>query len=308
MTALLDNPRFASAYAELAQIGLNPRRHTAPDARAHSELVAQTAGRLARENGCDAGEIALLEDLGRAHDIGKLTGTAKPERSLALLEEWFADGGELDPRLPDLVKWHDTNLPWWTSTQRGQPPSDKAWRRLASKVDMRLLCLFMVADRIDAPGGWRRNAPALWFIEQARARGLVGELRLDLPDVPSEVCAGAALVVDDRVLVIRVRASGWELPKGGLEFDETAHEAALRELREEAGIEGDFEVDRELSSISYVVGEHVKRVDYFRVRVRGELVLGALPNRTHERRWVSFDVLGELPLVAESLRAVFSML
>ena len=307
MTALLANPRFAEAYASLATIELNPRRHTAADAHAHSELVAQTAGRLARQNGCDPADVALLEDLGRAHDIGKLTGTAKPERSLALLEEWFASSDDhLDPRLLELVKWHDTNLPWWTSTQRGQPPSDKAWRRLASKVDLRLLCLFMVADRVDAPGGWRRNAPALWFIEQARARGYVEELRLDLPDIPSEVCAGAALVHDGRVLVIRVRASGWELPKGGLEFDELPHEAALRELREEAGVEGHFEVERELASTSHAVAGHQKRVHYFRVGVRGDVTLGLRPNRTRERQWVRFDELGALPLVAESLRGVLN--
>ena len=191
MEDLLKNPRFADAYERLGRVSLNPRRHTAPDARTHSDAVATRAGELARANGCSPAEEALLTDLGHAHDIGKITGTARPARSLEVL----ADCGVDDPTLLALVKWHDCSLPWHRSMSRGEAPSDRAWRRLAQSVDVRLLCLFMVADRVDAPGGWRRNAPTVWFLAEARTRGLVGDLELDLADCPSEVCAGAALVV-----------------------------------------------------------------------------------------------------------------
>src|SRR5204862_6118137 len=116
--------------------------------------VAARAAALAAANGCAPDDVALLENLGRAHDIGKVTGTARPEKSLDVLR----DAGIDDARLLALVKWHDTNLPWYTSVQRGQPPSDKAWRRPAAELDIRLLAPFMVADRVDAPPAWRRNA------------------------------------------------------------------------------------------------------------------------------------------------------
>src|SRR5688572_13593678 len=190
MEPVTSNPKFAEAYRKLAGVTLNPRRHTAANALAHSEMVARRAGALASANGCSPAEVQLLENLGRAHDIGKITGTAKPEKSLGVLAECGID----DAAFLALVKWHDTNLPWYLSAQRGQPPTDKAWRRLASELDVRLLALFMVADRVDAPPGWRRNAPLQWFLGEARTRGLLGDLRCDIEGEPSEISAGGALV------------------------------------------------------------------------------------------------------------------
>jgi hypothetical protein len=178
MTSITSNERFAAHHQQLAGVTLNPSRHTAAHALAHSEAVAARAVALARANACSDAEIALLEDLGHAHDIGKVTGTARPEKSLEILRSC----GVEDPAFLALVKWHDTSLPWHIAHTKGQPPSDKAWRRLAAEVDLRLLALFMVADRVDAPAGWRHNAPTVWFLDQARARGLLGDLTLDLPD------------------------------------------------------------------------------------------------------------------------------
>lgn len=308
MDDLLKNKRFAAAYDQLGRVTLNPRRHTAPDARTHSDAVATMAARLARANGCTPAAVALLTNLGHAHDIGKITGTARPARSLDVL----ADCGVTDGALLALVKWHDTSLPWHRSANRGDAPSDKAWRRLAGEVDVRLLCLFMVADRVDAPGGWRRNAPTTWFLAQAKARGLVDELVLDLEDCPSEICAGAALVVRDddgaAVLVIRTRERGWELPKGGIEWDELPEEAALRELREESGLAGELAVGAELGRLEYLLGDgparRRKQVRYHLVRALGELHADGLPARTRERRWLRATEVDDVPLVNDDLRAL----
>jgi 8-oxo-dGTP pyrophosphatase MutT (NUDIX family) len=294
---ILENPKVKEAFARLESVTLNPRRHTAPNAHAHSLAVAAHAGRLARANGCGDAEALLLEDLGRVHDIGKITGTAQPARSLDVL----AECGVSDPKLLPLVKWHDTNLPWSRSAARGEPPSDKAWRRLAVEVDVRLLSLFMVADRVDAPPGWRKNAPLTWFLAEARRRGLVGDLSLDVADHPSEISAGGALVRGGEVLVIRVRAEGWELPKGGIEWDELPEEAAVRETREEAGALGALTADEALGHVDYDVG-HPKRVRYF--RLGGDASLGDLPSRTRERRWLAPGEIDAIPLVNEALRPI----
>jgi 8-oxo-dGTP pyrophosphatase MutT (NUDIX family) len=301
--SVLENPEFARRYKALATVSLNPRRHLESDALAHSEAVAALARRLGQQNGCAPAQLDLLEDLGRAHDIGKTTGTANPEQSLVVLREC----GIADPQLLALVERHDCNLPWFMSHERKQSPSDKAWRRLATAVDLRLLCVFMVADRVDAPGGWRRNAPTVWFLEQARTRGLIGELQLDVPELPSERSAGAALIragaSGPEVLLIRTRTNGYELPKGGIEFDELASEAAMRELREEAGVVGANPLDEEpLGSIEYDIG-HRKRVTYFRA-LGGEL--GDLPKRTRERRWLSATELAHVALVSEDLRPLLA--
>lgn len=297
MDPITDNPRFAETYRRLADITLNPRRHTAANALAHSEMVARRAGALARANGCTPAETQLLENLGRAHDIGKITGTAKPEKSLGVL----AECGIEDRAFLALVKTHDTNLPWYLSAQRGQAPTDKAWRRLANDVDVRLLALFMVADRVDAPPGWRKNAPLVWFLEQAQERGLASGLVLDLPGEPSEISAGGVLVQDDTVLVIRVRGDHYELPKGGIEWDELPADAAVRETREEAGVSGELVAGDELGHVDYEHAGHTKRVRYFRL-AGGEV--GPRPARTHEVRWVDRETLATVPFVSEETRAI----
>lgn len=311
MQTLLDHPRFAASYQGLAAVRLNPRRHTAPHALAHSEAVAAHAQALARANRRDDAEVARLGDLGRAHDLGKLTGSARPERSLELLRELGVD----DPALLALVKWHDTNLPWFQASERGQAPSERAWRRLSQEVDLGALALFMVADRVDAPGGWRRNAPLRWFLDEARRRGLLPPLALDLPAVPSEICAGGALVRPSprgaELLLVRVRADGWELPKGGLEWDELPVEAAARETREEAGVRGALQAGRELGQLEHEVpgpqASYRKRVRYFLLEPApgaGDDLTGPCPPRTRERRWVTRDELARTPLVADALRPV----
>ncbi len=309
MNNILDNPVFATRYAQLEQVRLNPHRHTAPNALVHSEQVAALAVKIAIQNGCTEEEITMLENLGRAHDIGKVMGNARPEKSLEVL----AHCGPLPQRFLALVKWHDISLPWWKSAQRGQAPSDKAWRRLARETDMRLLCMFMVADRVDAPPGWRRNAPTVWLLNEARHHGLIGDIDLEVDGHPSEVCAGIALTrnrVEKELLLIRVRRDAYELPKGGVEWDELTTAAAIRELQEEASVKGEFQIMGKLGHVEYQVqspapetGTHLKRVDYFHVQAPSIEEL-ALPSRTRERIWMSQGQVDSIPLVSEELRPV----
>lgn len=177
MNPILDNLEFHADFERLALVTLNPERHTATDARAHSLAVAARAAHLARRNGLDEHWQRTLVDLAHLHDIGKLTGTANPSASIELLPRY----GVTDPELIELVRMHDINLPWHRSTLRGEAPSDKAWRKLARRVDLHLLCLFMVADRVDCPGGWRANVALVWFLDEVARRGLL-DRALELDD------------------------------------------------------------------------------------------------------------------------------
>ncbi len=311
----LNHPTFLRDYERLAEVTLNPERHSAPNARAHCEQVAARAEALAQQHCCTAEERALLVALARVHDIGKLGGDARPAASVERLRGYGVD----DPTLLALVAAHDLNLPWWKSWSRGEAPTDRAWGRLSRRVDLRLLALFMVADRVDAPGGWRANAPLMWFLREAVRRGL---LSLDIDaiddeeadtDAAPERCAGAMLVQRGaeglEVLLIRVRAEGFELPKGHIEPGEEASEAAVRELREETGVLDPVEVSESIGHLRYSFERGIrtiaKSVEYFTAAVpEGEARLGPRPSGTRERRWATRAQLGTLVLVSEELRAL----
>jgi len=227
-----------------------------------------------------------------------------------------------DEAFTNLVKYHDINLPWFLAHQRGQPPSDKAWRKLADKVNVRLLCLFMVADRVDCPGVWRTNLPLVWFLEEVKTRKLLDrELILDdgptvsAPDRPAvEVSAGAVLrrgsPPDVKVLVVKVRSDGYELPKGHLEWDETLERAATRELREETGLISEPKAGELLGVLDYSFTQDDrtihKRVHYFLFTAAepGPLRFDKKPSRTKEVRWIHEADVPALPLVSEDLRSL----
>lgn len=171
MKTLIENEKFKADYLKLKTVSLNPERHSAGNAYEHCQMVAERAAELALLNQCSSSETECLITLAKVHDIGKILGTARPEGSLKLLQQYDA----LDDEFLNMVKYHDTNLPWYISMQKGQPPSHKAWGKLGRKVNMRLLCIFMVADRVDCPGGWQANAALVWFLDEATKRGFLPE-------------------------------------------------------------------------------------------------------------------------------------
>jgi len=311
MKTLIDNPEFAARFEQLARSRRDPPRHSAATARLHALAVAERAVHLGRLNGLDASELDRLHDLGLAHDLGKLRGAPHPEHSVTMLREHgIEDSGFLE-----LVRFHDIALSWFRSSERGQPPSDKAWRKLAARVNLRHLCLLMVADRVDCPGGWKANRPTLWFLAEARRRGLLAEdLVLDegpVAEPAPERCAGAALVRgasrERQVLLIRVRGEQVELPKGHSEPGEAPEQAAARELCEETGLLKAPPCESALGTLAYEVGDIVRRrkqVDYFVFEEEPAAAFGPPPQGTLELRWASAAELRNLPLVSEPLRSL----
>jgi diadenosine hexaphosphate hydrolase (ATP-forming) len=92
--------------------------------------------------------------------------------------------------------------------------------------------------------------------------------------------AGAVVIIDLRVLLLRRRdRSEWVFPKGHLEHGERPEDAAVREVREETGLE--ISIAGPLGSTEYTFRHrsrmHHKVVDWFLgLRVSGEVILEPL--------------------------------
>jgi len=80
--------------------------------------------------------------------------------------------------------------------------------------------------------------------------------------------AGAVVFVDERIVALRRGdRDEWVLPKGHLERDESPEDAAVREVREETGLE--IQIIAPIGATRYAFGEghaHRKRVHWFVAR------------------------------------------
>jgi mutator protein MutT len=119
--------------------------------------------------------------------------------------------------------------------------------------------------------------------------------------VRPEVAVGAVVAADDAILLIR-RGHGpgagvWSVPGGRVEPGETLHEAVIRELAEETGLEG--VVERFLGyaeRMAEAPPHHFVILD-FAVRVLDPEAALVAGDDAAEARWVSLAELGDVDLV-----------
>ncbi len=101
-----------------------------------------------------------------------------------------------------------------------------------------------------------------------------------------------------RVLIIK-SSSGirWLFPKGHVEAGETGEQAAMREVREEAGVEG--AVQRFVGHGRYTRGTRQIEVSYYLMDYRGDVA----PAEDREARWCSPSQAHRL-LAPDELRTI----
>ena len=102
--------------------------------------------------------------------------------------------------------------------------------------------------------------------------------------------AGGVVVRDGRVLLVhRERYDDWSLPKGKLEPGETWEQAALREVREETGL--DCELGAYLGATHYAPGGVEKEVRWWLMTGAGE---PQPDTEVDDLRWATPDEAREL--------------
>lgn len=131
---------------------------------------------------------------------------------------------------------------------------------------------------------------------------------MEFIDYDTRLAAYAVIVDGDRMLLALWNEGDepkWTLPGGGVEFDESVEEGAVREVFEESGFA--VELDGLLGVHSYVIpperrflknGRPMKAVRVvFRAHVTGGELTKEIDGTTDEARWIPLAEVRDLPRV-----------
>lgn len=110
--------------------------------------------------------------------------------------------------------------------------------------------------------------------------------------------AGCIILDDNRRMYLLHRykngADQWELPGGKLEKDETAEQTAIRELREELGVE--VSLTRQVGSTSFLENGTVHMYTWFLAEIEEGVPRISEPNTFDQLRSFSLQQLSSLKL------------
>lgn len=126
---------------------------------------------------------------------------------------------------------------------------------------------------------------------------------MSAPPVPTP-CAGVVCLRGEEVLLIQrgkpPRLGQWSIPGGRIEPGEPAAEAALRELREETGVEA--ELLGLVDVVDYITPDrHYVLVDYAARWISGEPVAG---DDAADARFVPVEAVQNLGMWDETVRII----
>ncbi|MEQ8389046.1 MAG: NUDIX hydrolase [Alphaproteobacteria bacterium] len=134
-------------------------------------------------------------------------------------------------------------------------------------------------------------------------------MRRDYPPHPLPA-VGVVVWRQDRVLLVRrnkpPRAGDWSLPGGAQHPGETVREAAMREVREETGL--DIEVGRLIDVVDFIEHDEAGQVcfHYVLIDLEGEAPVGeaVAGDDVGEVCWASPAALADFGLWSETVRVI----
>lgn len=124
-----------------------------------------------------------------------------------------------------------------------------------------------------------------------------------------EISSGIALINLEvnipKLLLIRIRSSYYELPKGHLEENETLIDASIRELREETFLNSKINYLSDLGFIEYFFDNvNSKKVHYYLFETIEEPFFEKRNKRLKELRWIDNSEIDKISFVSEDLKKI----
>ena len=108
-----------------------------------------------------------------------------------------------------------------------------------------------------------------------------------------EKSCGCIVIDNGKVLLIQHLKGHWDIPKGHMEAGETEQETALREVKEETGVDVEVISDKRYTLEYTVENGNLKEVIYFIAKkIGGEEK--AQETEVSEIRWLAFDEAVEM--------------
>ena len=108
-----------------------------------------------------------------------------------------------------------------------------------------------------------------------------------------EKSCGCIVIDNGKVLLIQHLKGHWDIPKGHMEAGETEQETALREVKEETGVDVEVISDKRYTLEYTVENGNLKEVIYFIAKkIGGEET--AQETEVSEIRWLAFDEAVEM--------------
>ena len=123
-----------------------------------------------------------------------------------------------------------------------------------------------------------------------------------------EKSCGAVIIKDEKILMVQENKGHWGLPKGHIEENETDIQTAIREVKEETGLDVTLDENRNYE-INYIVDEEIdKKVVYFiATSVKGDIV--RQESEINQIKWVPISEAVDTITydnAKEMLRKIFS--
>ena len=108
-----------------------------------------------------------------------------------------------------------------------------------------------------------------------------------------EKSCGCIVIDNGKVLLIQHLKGHWDIPKGHMEAGETEQETALREVKEETGVDVEIISDKRYTLEYTVENGNLKEVVYFIAKKIGGDEK-AQETEVSEIRWLAFDEAVEM--------------